>query len=236
MLVGAAALLAATGAGAWLALAAEPEGKPAQPKRPGEPRRSEISKNVFLETQGDRRRVVVAATVVLRENSFPLEGLLTRTKTKEYEYILATDADARSIHAGLLAAGARAGSPARSQPKNQPASGSVVKITLRYQQDGKAVTVPAQQWVRNVKTHKDLDRDWVFAGSYFVRNPDDPCEVIYAAIDGDYVCVCDMMAAMLALPVQIPTDPELRQYEPHPERVPPLGTRVEVILEPVRSP
>jgi hypothetical protein len=237
VLVGASALLAAGVAGAWfVAQAPGPDGKAAEPKRPAALKRANMGQGVFLETQGPRRRVIVEAEVVLRDNSFPLEGLLTRARTKEYEYILATEADARQIHAALLAAGAQTGSPARTGPKYQPASGSVIKIALRYEQDGKPVTVPAQRWLRHLETHEDLERDWVFVGSFFCRNPGDPCQVFYLANDGNVACICDMPGAMLTLPVKSPTKLSDRDYEPHTERIPPLGTKVEVIMEPVNKP
>src|SRR5262245_36699783 len=72
-------------------------------------KRTEIGKNVFLEVEGKTRRVIVKSTVCLREGA--LEGLLTRKATKEHEYILAAECDARHIHAALLAAGAKPGSP-----------------------------------------------------------------------------------------------------------------------------
>src|SRR4051812_33003244 len=79
------------------------------------PRRTEVGKNVYLEVDGEKRRVIVKAEVCLREGA--LEGLLTRKKMKEHEYILAADVDARHIHAALLAARARAGSPVRFAPR-----------------------------------------------------------------------------------------------------------------------
>src|SRR5579859_6477943 len=95
-----------------------------------EKKRVELSKNVFFEKEGEMRRVILPAKVVYREG--PLEGLLTRKATKEHEYILAVDADARMIHAALIAAGAKAGKPVQFDPKYKPASGSEIKITLRY--------------------------------------------------------------------------------------------------------
>src|SRR5580693_9121999 len=75
----------------------------------------EIGKNVFFETEDEQRRVVVKAYVCLREGQ--LEGLLCRKFTKEHEYILAADADARHIHTALLAARAKPGSPVQFDPK-----------------------------------------------------------------------------------------------------------------------
>jgi hypothetical protein len=201
---------------------------------PPEAKRLEKSKNLFLEIQGKQRRVIVRAAVCLREGQ--LEGLLTRKGTKEHEYILAADVDARHIHELLLLCGAEKGTPVQFAPKYVPASGSTIKITLQYQKDGQTVTVPAQQWVREVKTKKDLAEDWVFGGSRLVPNPQDKDKPpLYLANYGDLVCVCNMDTAMLDLPVRSPKKFDERAFHAHTERIPPVGTVVEVILEPVRA-
>jgi hypothetical protein len=199
---------------------------------PPETKRVELSKNLFFEKQGEQRRVIVRAAVCLREGQ--LEGLLTRKGTKEHEYVLAADVDARKVHTALVAAGATPGTPVQFAPRYVPATGSTIKITLQYQKDGQTVTVPAQQWVREVKTKKDLVEDWVFGGSRLVPNPEEKDKPpLYLANYGDLVCVCNMDTAMLDLPVRSPKKFDERAFIAHTERIPPLGTVVEVILEPV---
>ena len=194
-----------------------------------EKKRVELGKNVFFEKEGDARRVIVPAKVVLREGQ--LEGLLTRKGTKEHEYILAADADARMIHAGLIAAGAKPGKPVQFDPKYVPASGSEIKITLRYKKDKETVTVPAREWIRSSKTKKPLDINWVFGGSLEVPDFDDPTKKLYLANQGDLVCVCNMETAMLDLPVPSPTALEERVFTADAAKIPPVGTEVEIILE-----
>jgi hypothetical protein len=195
-------------------------------------KRSEIAKNIVLETDGSQRRVRVAAEVCFREG--PLEMLLCRNGTKEHESVIHADIDARQLHAALLLTGAKAGSPVKYEPKYSPASGTVVKVTLEYQKDGKTVTVPGQDWVRDAKTRKALPHQWVFAGSVFFPNPEDPKQPpLYAANGGDVICVSNFPDAMLDLPVNSPQDDADRLYEAFTEHIPPLGTKVTVILEPV---
>lgn len=197
-----------------------------------EARRAELAKNVFLETQGDQRRVVVNAEVCLREGQ--LEQLLTRTKTKEHESILVADVDARDIHKALLATRAEAGSPVKYEPMYIPASGTRIKVTLRYEKGGKQVSLPAQQWVRNAKTGKDLDNDWVFAGSRFFQDPDDKNKPpYYLANDGDLICVSNFETALLDLPIKSPKDNADLVFEAHTNRIPEKGTKVMVVLEPI---
>src|SRR5438045_1213970 len=66
-----------------------------------------VGPNVVLEIDGASRRVVVTSKVCLRKG--PLEGLLTRAKKKEHEYVQAADIDARHLHTALTLAGAKAG-------------------------------------------------------------------------------------------------------------------------------
>src|SRR5437868_897217 len=109
-----------------------------------------VGKNVDLEVQGDKRRVLVQAYVCLRQGQ--LEQFLTRKLTKEHEAILAADLDARLIHTALVLAGAEAGKPVQFRPKYQPASGTVITIHLRYEHKCKKIDVPARQWIRHVQT------------------------------------------------------------------------------------
>lgn len=211
---------------------------PKSPDQPVPSKKVSLGKSVWFETEGDRRRVLVAATVCLREGG--LECFLCRTQTKEYESILATDADAQVIHAGLLAAGAKPGSPVQYVEKKGevvivPPTGSRIKIAVQYEDKGKLVTVPAQQWILNAKTKKDLEDEWVFAGSRLLSHPEDENKKpVYAATsDGSYICVYNMPYAMLDLPVNNPNkDPEIRELQPHTDRIPPLQTKVMLILEP----
>jgi hypothetical protein len=206
------------------------------PERKEEPppavKRTEIGRNLYLEVQGDKRRVIIVANVCLREG--PLEGLMCRKNTKEHEYILATDVDARAIHAALLAANAKAGTPVQFAPKYVPASGSIIKVTLQYQKDGKQVTVRGQDWIRDMKTGKPMEQDWVFGGSRFVADPDDPKNPIYLANQGDIICLCNMETAMLDVPVRSPKSPDNRIYNALTASIPPKDTKVEVIMEVAR--
>jgi len=209
----------------------EPPRKAPAPPAP-EAKRKEVGKNVFLEVQGNKRRVVVKTKVCLREGV--LEGLLCRKQTKEHEYILSADVDARLVHATLIAAGAKPGSPVKFQPRYVPAVGTVIKITLQYEKDGKRVSVPAHQWIRDGKTKKDLEQDWVFGGSQFITDPDEKDKPpIYLANHGDMICLCNMESAMLDLPVRSPKSLDDRFFSAVTERIPPAETAVDVILEPV---
>jgi hypothetical protein len=109
----------------------------------------------------------------------------------------------------------------------------VINVSVRYKDKaGKEVTVPAQQWIRNAINKKVMDHQWVFAGSRLIPDPDGKAKPFYAANSGDLICVCNMPDAMLDLPVKNPnTEPESRVYEAFTERIPAVGTKVELIFE-----
>jgi hypothetical protein len=196
-------------------------------------KKAEIAKNVYVEVKGKRRRVLVNAYVCLREGQ--LEQLMCRRHTKEHEAIIAADCDARDIHAALVVAGAKAGSVIKyfENKPPQPPSGTKIKVTLQFKKDGKTVVVPARQWIRDAKTGKDLGVDWVFAGSQFFPNQDNPKQPYYAANSGDVICVSNFADAMLDLPINSPKDNSELIFEANTKRIPPLDTQVLVILEPL---
>jgi hypothetical protein len=187
-------------------------------------------KNVTVEIQGTKRRVLIEARVCLREGQ--LEQFLTRARTKEHEAILAADVDARDIHKALLAAGAVAGSPVQFAPKYKPASGTPINVFVRWEDKGKLRTEPAQKWIVHAMSKKDLMHTWVFAGSHLVTDPEKVRPDYYLANDGDLICVSNFETALLDLPVNSPAEDADRIYIANTDRIPPRDTRVVVILAP----
>lgn len=215
----------------------QPKVAPVAAPKPATVARTEVGPNVFLEIDGNRRRVMVPAVVSYREG--PLELFLCRRNTKEHESVVSADIDARHLHAALLAAGAVAGSPVKFEPKYQSAKGSPIRVLVRYAADGQDKTINAREWVRDTKTQKELALDWVFPGSFFFKSPPDEKgqrRELYAANGGDIVCVSNFPEAMLDLPVQSPSENDALQFEAYTERIPPLGTKVEVVFEVIDPP
>jgi hypothetical protein len=103
------------------------------------------AKNVQLDREG--KRLLVKTHVVLREGV--LEMLCCPAQTKEHESILAVDAKAYVIHAGLLALGAKPGTPVQYHPTFRPPSGQPIEIFLQWAEvSGKRHRVKAQEWIR----------------------------------------------------------------------------------------
>ncbi len=190
------------------------------------------SQSIFLETDGKARRVLIEAAVIHREANLELEEFLCRKNNKEHESILSGDFDARDLHATLLAAGAKAGTPVVYHPNYKPATGSRIRVSVRHPgPEGKVLTSNARSWVKNHKTGKELDSDWVFAGSGFTENPDDPKKPIYLANQGDVICLSNFNTALLDLPIESSQKAGELLFFPWTDRIPPVGTKVTVVLE-----
>jgi hypothetical protein len=176
------------------------------------------------------KRVVADGSVVLREGQ--LEMFACPKGTKEHESVVAVDAQAYVIHAGLLAVGAEAGTPVAFQPEYKPATGPEVDVEVVWRDaQGTVHNDKAQNWVRDAKTGKAMESPWVFGGSGFWTD-DVTGKKYYLAESGDLICVSNFPSAMLDLPVQSSQDNEQLLYEAFTERIPPIGTRVRLVLTP----
>ena len=196
-------------------------------------------KTLYLEvTKAGEKRVLFAGEVCLREGI--LEVLVCKKQTKEHEAILRTDLDARFIHAALLAAGAKNGKPVQwinpktEEPDYKPASGQTIRVSVNYTKGGKVFTHPAQEWIQDRSTNKLMTHEWVFAGSRFVKNPDRPEDPEhYMANNGEVIAISNFVDSMLDLPVRVSGDVDQLHFEAVTKKIPPIGSKVWVILEPV---
>jgi hypothetical protein len=182
-------------------------------------------------------RVLVVSEVCLREG--PLEVLLCRKNTKEHEAILRADLDGRFIHAALIAAGGVPGSPVQfvnpktGEEQYKPATGTQIDVALHYRNDGKLHTHPAQEWIVDLQTKKPMAHQWVFAGSRFMPHPDRPEDPpYYCANNGEFIAISNFIDSMLDVPVEVTGDNEGLLFGADTKKIPPLYSKVWVILEP----
>ena len=94
---------------------------------------------------------------------------------------------------------------------------------------GKAHEVPAQEWIRDTRTQAAMKERWVFVGSGFWKDPDTG-EERYQADGGDFICLSNFPTAMLDLPIASTQSNEALLFEVFPDRVPPVGTEIELVL------
>jgi hypothetical protein len=81
---------------------------------------------------------------------------------------------------------------------------------------------------------RELKFPWVFAGSRFVTDSESG-EVFYQAEGGDLICVANFATATLDLAVESTAANDDLLYEAFTDRVPPLGTLVDIELVPVKA-
>lgn len=224
---------------------AKPEPLPEIPKLSEKSELKELTKDktLFLEltpaADGKKKpaRVLFAAEVCLRAG--PLEVFCTKKGTKEHESIVRIDMDARFLHAGLLALGAKPGNtvqwvdPKTEEPKYKPASGTTIKVSVHYRRDGKLHTHPAQEWIQDRKANKAMTHEWVFAGSRSLKNPERPNDPeYYMANNGEVISISNFVDSMLDLPIEIGSNNDDLFFMANTEKIPPLLSKVWVILEP----
>jgi hypothetical protein len=106
-------------------------------------------------------------------------------------------------------------------------------VFVQWEEKGKLRTEPAQKWVMNEMTKKELNSDWVFAGSRFVKNLEAGKPDYYLANDGDVICVANFESALLDLPFNSSKVDAERSFVAFTERIPAKDTKVRLILEPV---
>jgi hypothetical protein len=180
----------------------------------------------------ESKQVVVEGLVC--QTNAPLEMFAVLSGTKEHEAILAIPTEARVVHAALMAVGAKPGKPVEFGPQPsdyKPATGTEIEITVRWKNDkGEIQTGRAQEWIKNVKTGKEMKESWVFGGSGFWK--DEQGIEHYMAEGGDFICVSNFSSAMLDLPIESRQSNDELTFQANAERIPPRDTPVTVILSP----
>jgi hypothetical protein len=205
------------------------------PPRPVEPaKRVEVGSNVKLEVQGEQRRVLINASVCKREGDLELVLTHQGAQNKSHESILWADVNARTVNEALLMAKAVPGSPVQYEPEFREARGQRLKVLCQYELEGKQHTVPAQSWLCTLEG-KPVHLDWVFAGSIVM---DDPLDVkkpkmFLAQTEGTLIALGTLPSALIDVNVATGRRRSELDFAYNTPQIPPVGTPVTVILEPV---
>ena len=163
---------------------------------------------------------------------YPLEFFATYSN-RSYESVMSVNVTPSIVHAGLLAIGAEPGHPVKFEPEFVAPTGTEVAIEVRWKdEEGKVQSAPAQHWIRNIKTRKSLESNWVFAGSMFITN-EETGKKDYMADGGELICVLSLPMAMLDLPIRSYGAIEARMFEAFEEHLPPPGTPTTILLKPI---
>ena len=190
----------------------------------------QLFKGAKLWIDQQRKIVVIEGQVVLRGG--PLEMFACPKGTKEHESVVALECQGFHVHAGLLAVGAKSGSPVSFRPKYKQASGTPVDILVLWvDKNGKKRRINAKEWVYNIDSKKELDKTWVFAGSKFWTDPKTKRRY-YQGDSGDLICVSNFPTATLDLPIKSTQANEGLLFHANTKKIPALGTKVRLVLVP----
>jgi hypothetical protein len=211
---------------------AESDAKPqaAAPKLPPPEGATQLSPKFDVWVDTAKGIGVVDGRIALRRGM--LEMFSCTRNTKEHESIVAADAQAFLVHAGLLRVGAEVGHPVQFVPEFKPPAGTEIEIeVLWHDAEGKEHSARAQDWILDMKTKQAMTYPWVFAGSRFWTDPDNGKQY-YQAEGGDFICVSNFGTAMLDIPVKSSQSNDELEFEAFTDRIPPLGTPVRMLLKP----
>lgn len=180
-----------------------------------------------------RKRVVMVGKVCLREGQ--LEMFACPQGTKEHESVLSVPVEAFKVHAALLALDIQPGRPVQFAPEYRPASGPEIDVSLYWTDAGGGRrSAWAQDWVQDARTGRALNQPWVFAGSDFWLD-EKTGQQHYLANQGELVCVSNFSSAMLDLPVESSDKAGQLLFNAFTERIPPLDTKVTIVLTPKKA-
>lgn len=175
-----------------------------------------------------KQQVIVGGQICFRKGL--LEMFACPKGTKEHESVIAVNSKAYLVHTGLLAIGAKPGTPVRYQPEYAAATGMPIQVEVEWRTpEGKTVRRKAQEMVRHVKTRKPLQEDWIFAGSGFWED-EVSGKKFYQAEGGELICVSNFSTAMLDLPVESSQANSDLLFEALTDNIPELGTDVRLVL------
>ncbi|TWT79334.1 hypothetical protein CA13_07330 [Planctomycetes bacterium CA13] len=193
-----------------------------------------LRKDSFLWVDRDKKRVYIDGYLAMDRG--PLEMFACPRGTKEHESIVATIARSSEVHAALLAVGTMPGTPVRFDPEFLPPTGQRVRVWVSWRDEkGKYHVSDARRWVKESESGKQMQPDWVFAGSGFWTDPSDNKQY-YRADGGDMICVSNFSSAMLDIGAASSASADSLLYTPFTGRIPPRHTLVRLTLVPIPIP
>ena len=172
-----------------------------------------------------------------------LEQVACTPGTREHEALVAVQARPRDVHAGLLLLGLEAGQPGSWRVEDgelveSPPTGPALRVDVRWMgADGQQREEPIAAWIREVRTgtSPSIDR-WLFAGSILHTTRDGTARY-EADVSGSVIGLVTFGDEVLALPTVKPDAEAVAapEWEAWTERLPPIGTKVVLLLERIET-
>lgn len=213
-----------------------------------------------LELDLDARKITMQAKVCLTKG--PLEFLLCKSGTKDYESMMSTRAKPSDLHVCLLLLGLTPGKPAKYFPAEDdwpgveiPPRGAELAITLNWKdKDGKERQAPTSAWIVNGAQKNYMERplasraiDWLKAGFggrkfSFQKSPDKWIFIgssilsgggYLADENGEIVSVSNFASSVIDVPFESSDKNAMRLFEANTDAMPPSGTDVRITITPL---
>ncbi|WP_428941013.1 YdjY domain-containing protein [Fontivita pretiosa] len=190
-----------------------------------------IGRFPHVEVNVPRRQVRVACETLHVEA--PLEFFCVVAGGPEHESVLRTHARPSHIHTALLMIGLEPGEPVRYSEAAKrwfPPHGPALRISVEYtDEQGKVVTVPANKLMRDIRTRQPMpSTSWVFTGSRIM-----PDGVYAADVTGYVVSIVNFDLTPIDIPQLASNANETLEWQANLDALPPRGTPVTMILEPI---
>jgi len=167
---------------------------------------------------------------------YPLELLVCQNTLRDYESLISSPCEPSTLHTALLALGLKPRVRDKKDPSKIIREGDPVDILIRFERDGKVLTLEPRQMILNVQTKKHIPATpFVFYGSFFFPVEEDgKKKMVYLAdaedwligLLGDTASVIDLAPRALVEYGTLAIDPAA---------VPPKGTKVTVIIRPAKE-
>lgn len=184
--------------------------------------------------QGDRPYVEATGQVCLTNGI--LEFVAVEPKGRDYESLMTLDCRPSALQFALLLVGCETSAvPVAAQAPTHAASH--LRIEVEWPVGAKTQRVPVGQWLMDRQTGKPpKDLDWVFTGSYFTKD-----------FQGHRVFAADEEQAFIALWPQSsvlinpggefgnPYRGDQQGFAANPAAIPPVGTKIKLLLRPRRD-
>jgi acylphosphatase len=190
-------------------------------------------------TVDEKARTVTIPAVVAKQGKYEevlkgaIEYLVVAQGGRDYETVFTTPATVQQIYDALLKIGLRPGTPPGA---DMPAKGPPVNVFAEYEQDGKKVRRPADEFLAYLKDGKPVEpKPWFFTGSSLTFDPETNKNVIQASLTKSVVGLHPHDASPLLLNAREESK-QANLYRARTKDVPPAGTEVRLVFERVTRP
>ncbi len=203
----------------------KPSGESQQQKAPVIKKVAENTYRIGDVTVNTKERTIsFGARVNLREGV--LEVLLCTEYSKTHESLLSTKVDPLHLNVSLLLLGLEGGHAVKYQGDPTKPIGSPVEIWLKVKEGESERVVRAEDWVYNTHWKRPmLHTNWVYVGSVLTKDG------FMAQREGQIVTTFHDPFTLIDNP--LPGSGDDTVYVPNTKQVPPLGTRVTVVIKAV---